>query len=273
MSVTVELEPITYAQSESGESTDSFVPQRKENLKKKIKDKPLPPLVVTIPSAHTAHSSAESSQTSSPTGILSPKHSQSQLHAHLSVTFAPLPQKDKRKRRSTVPLGIAARGQLVSRRRGGGHHHSPMWTEEEVEEHMKRYGNGNGYEEEGVEDVEDPFLVLGRMVKGASKSIWRRVSGGHQGKKGVKQQGVLEDEQQQQQAAGPGVEQNLEQRREVDGSGTDRVGEDSENESVSLTVDQTETIVEGTVQLSWIQPEELGLSISSSPTSSASASS
>ncbi|KAF9557153.1 hypothetical protein CPC08DRAFT_725285 [Agrocybe pediades] len=62
----------------------------------------------------------------------------------LSVKFAPLPQIAPRKRRSTAPLGMAARGQLMRRRRG---HYADqnlekervaaangMWTAEELEE-------------------------------------------------------------------------------------------------------------------------------------------
>lgn len=66
-----------------------------------------------------------------------------------------------------------------------------MWTEEEMEEHKRRQveqrrlrslkvsGEKKGVVEErgeGEEGVDDPLMVLGRMVKGAGKQLWRKVS-------------------------------------------------------------------------------------------------
>jgi len=114
-----------------------------------------------------------------------------------------------RKRRSSVPLGMAGRGQLLSRRSGRkGGNASPMWTDEGPEEYRlqqeelaARQARSTAYaayaaaqqEEEEEDDSEskhgrrkkkngeqvgedDRFLVLGRIVKGASKTLWKRVS-------------------------------------------------------------------------------------------------
>lgn len=126
----------------------------------------------------------------------------------LNVKFAPLPQLSPRKRRSSVPLGMAGRGQLLSHRSGRkGGNAPPMWTDEGPEEYRlqqeelaARQARSAAYaayaaarqEEEEEDDSEskygrrkkngeqvgedDRFLVLGRIVKGASKTLWKRVS-------------------------------------------------------------------------------------------------
>lgn len=127
----------------------------------------------------------------------------------LNVKFAPLPQLSPRKRRSSVPLGMAGREQLLSRRSGRkGGQAPPMWTDEGPEEYRlqqeelaARQARSTAYaayaaarqEEEDEDDSEskygrhkkkngeqvdedDRFLVLGRIVKGASKTLWKRVS-------------------------------------------------------------------------------------------------
>ncbi|KIK06144.1 hypothetical protein K443DRAFT_674703 [Laccaria amethystina LaAM-08-1] len=168
-----------------------------------------PPLTVEIPSSTSStedrSSSLDSSQTSWPTGIqgsststpTSASCSSLPIH-HLTIKFAPLPELAPRKRRSTAPLGMAARTQLTRRRRAGAPHaHSrspttmtttaagesvvahPMWTEEEMEEHKRRQVEQHRLrvmKEEGGEGVDDPLLVLGRLVKGAGKQLWRKVS-------------------------------------------------------------------------------------------------
>jgi len=129
------------------------------------------------------------------------------LTTPLNVKFAPLPQMSPRKRRSSVPLGMAGRGQLLSRRSGRkGGNASPMWTDEGPEEYRlqqeelaARQARSTAYaayaaarQEEEEDDSEskdgrrkkdgeqvgedDRFLVLGRIVKGASKTLWKRVS-------------------------------------------------------------------------------------------------
>jgi len=132
----------------------------------------------------------------------------------LNVKFAPLPELLPRKRRSTAPLGMAARGQLMRRRSGYRDRNTPlMWTDEGPEEHRRQHeelaarharlaayaaydaareeekddenedenwtrqrrraGRKNG---KGVDEVDDPLLALGRMVKVAGRTLWKRVS-------------------------------------------------------------------------------------------------
>ncbi|GLB34624.1 hypothetical protein LshimejAT787_0201890 [Lyophyllum shimeji] len=146
------------------------------------------------------HSSfVDSSLAPSPTGILSPSGSTSQtastssLASKAGVTFAPLPELAPRKRRSTAPLGMAARTALVRRRRGGDfpaamayQGGNPMWTDEEIEQQRqhamaegRRRHHQHHYVDEDEDEMEDPFLALGRLMKGAGKSIWRKVSHTH----------------------------------------------------------------------------------------------
>jgi len=136
--------------------------------------------------------------------------SSSSLVPTLNVKFAPLPQLSPRKRRSSVPLGMAARGQLIPRRTGyRAHKVSPVWTQDGPEEYRKqreelaaRDARFNAYaayvaarkEEDEVEPEpaygwhhhrrtksseqvdEDPLQVLGRIVKVAGKTLWKQVS-------------------------------------------------------------------------------------------------
>ncbi|TFK72713.1 hypothetical protein BDN72DRAFT_855257 [Pluteus cervinus] len=148
----------------------------------------------------------------------------------LTVKFAPLPELAPRKRRSTVPLGMAARAQLVRRRRAmmgmdpdgyevdqgqmidGVSASNALWTPEEIQrsggrivvkyqsdEGHDRLANGKGKSsgsgsvgggggggrtprrrkqpmDGGYPGDEDPFVSLGKMVKGAGKQLWRKVS-------------------------------------------------------------------------------------------------
>ena len=129
----------------------------------------------------------------------------------LNVKFAPLPQLLPRKRRSTVPLGMAGRGQLIPRRSGNkGQKVPPAWTDEgpeelrlQREELAARDARCNAYaayvaarnEEDDEDDPDsvyawhhqrrtkngeqvdgDPLHALGRIVKVASKTLWKRVS-------------------------------------------------------------------------------------------------
>jgi hypothetical protein len=128
-----------------------------------------------------------------------------------SIKFAPLPEIGPRKRRYHQPLGVAARSQLMRHRRGiveRQHRKSvalaePMQTREEMEEHRLRVevlaarhaqfqASANAQEvisqitEDGddeettrtvrTQDVDDPLLVLGKMIKDARKAIWRNLS-------------------------------------------------------------------------------------------------
>ncbi|KAF8969558.1 hypothetical protein BDZ97DRAFT_206001 [Flammula alnicola] len=133
----------------------------------------------------------------------------------VSVKFAPLPELAPRRRRSTVPLGMAARAQLVRKRKAyhtdqqqqqrSASPDTVIMSPEEFEQERLRqeaiaaqYAQFQGSahalaareteaeqaEEEfhgaerarGTDEIEDPFLALGKVVKGVSRTFWRRVS-------------------------------------------------------------------------------------------------
>jgi hypothetical protein len=128
-----------------------------------------------------------------------------------TVKFAPLPAIGPRKRRSNQPLGMAARAQLVGRKRDKQGQNgelvlstNPMWTSAELEEqrsrievmaarHAEFQARENAQEvsrqcdevdathpdRSDVSDfgVEDPILVIGKIVKVAGKTLWNRMSG------------------------------------------------------------------------------------------------
>ncbi|KAL0575201.1 hypothetical protein V5O48_006762 [Marasmius crinis-equi] len=119
-------------------------------------------------------------------------HSASCSSSSLNVKFAPLPQLAPRKRKSNTPLGVAARGQLMRRRRqlmNGGEYGShqvqgqpnmygdvvePSEDEAAARARARARGSGGyGVDEDG-EEMEDPFVALGKMFKGA----WKRMRGG-----------------------------------------------------------------------------------------------
>ncbi|THH20889.1 hypothetical protein EW146_g570 [Bondarzewia mesenterica] len=87
-----------------------------------------------------------------------------------SITFAPLPKLAPRKRKSTIPLGVAARSRMIQQRRmmtGGQGRPTPIWTDLDEEA-------VNGPVNEV--DVEDPLEVFGKYMVEKSKHLWRRVS-------------------------------------------------------------------------------------------------
>ncbi|KAF9469441.1 hypothetical protein BDZ94DRAFT_1244473 [Collybia nuda] len=203
-------------------------------------------------------SSVGSSSNPSPTGILgsrSTSASTSSLPAPiLNVTFAPLPQLAPRRRRSTAPLGMAARGQLVRRRReymDQAYANNPMWTDEELAEQQRvAYAERMKLEEE---EGEDPFVALGKMVKVASKNIWRKVSQKDLSKKRKKD----EETEQKKSVSADGTVESADAPRETLGeivqNGDDHtVGAVLDEEERFLTVGQTETIVEGHTKYSWV---------------------
>ncbi|KAF9495829.1 hypothetical protein BDN71DRAFT_816246 [Pleurotus eryngii] len=169
-------------------------------------------LVVRIPRPSST-SSTDSPLASSPsTSILSFPHASTSSSssssagtpptATLSVKFAPLPDLSKRKKKYHHPLGVSARSDIMRRRRAAaeGNDYSyrdmannstdqqqqqpstPAWSDEDahVEERYRgrhrpsRRRNAMGDEEDEL--PEDPLITLGRMVKGASKSLWRKVA-------------------------------------------------------------------------------------------------
>ncbi|KAF8891359.1 hypothetical protein BD779DRAFT_199139 [Infundibulicybe gibba] len=135
-------------------------------------------------------SSVSSSLAPSPAGILESRQSTTSTTSlptpSLNVKFAPLPELAPRKRRSLAPLGVASRSQLMRRRRGYDRGEppmptNPMWTDEETRAVSHRQPR-----RQSDEELEDPFVALGKMVKGASKQLWRKVSNKEKEGKGEK---------------------------------------------------------------------------------------
>ncbi|KAH6895018.1 hypothetical protein BKA70DRAFT_792112 [Coprinopsis sp. MPI-PUGE-AT-0042] len=185
-----------------------------------------------------------------------------QSHPNLNVKFAPLPQLAPRKRRSTAPLGMAARSQMVNRRRKNYPQyyqeplpplepelpppsHDPMWTEEELaeararqlaaaeKERKKAEAKANG----GKGTEEDPFLVFGKLVKGASRQLWKKVA-----KKDKKGQGAQE-------GAGdvethddkvPNLEKEAENEKQGNVDGQGRTDSSSSEDEVRASTDDAE---------------------------------
>lgn len=218
-------------------------------------------LSVEIPSTcMDPGSSVESSLNPSPTGILESRSTSASTSSlpTLNVTFAPLPQLAPRKRRSTAPLGMAARGQLMRRRReyiDQTYANNPMWTDEELAEQQRVAIERRRLEEE---DGEDPFVTLGKLVKVASKSIWRKVS-----QKDLSKKRKADEEAEAEQKKSASLDGKVEpsevhtESREILGTitqnGDDRtLGVETDKEKRFLTVGQTETIVEGHTKYSWI---------------------
>ncbi|KAF8808972.1 hypothetical protein BYT27DRAFT_7254863 [Phlegmacium glaucopus] len=202
----------------------------KRALTLEIPSKIEPSLATSLPSS-PLHTPPSSDDSGTPTPTTTVETTQSELTTlpttsnatasssslpTLNVKFAPLPELLPRKRRSTVPLGMAARGQARRRRSGYKDRNAPpMWTaggseeyrrqQEELAARHARFAAYAAYaaarEEErddddddddidwhrqrrrrgrkkgkNVDEVDDPLLVIGRMVKVAGRTLWKRVS-------------------------------------------------------------------------------------------------
>lgn len=153
---------------------------------------PPPPLSVDVSQRYHS-SSTDSSTTPSPTGIQldsrpttadsqpSLPSADSRPLSCLNVKFAPLPTLAPRKRRSTVPLGIAARGQLMRRQQQeyntdgtAAAYQTSIWTDPEVLPVPPQAKTTSVTPSKSSED--ESRSTLGKVVKGASKTLWRRVS-------------------------------------------------------------------------------------------------
>jgi hypothetical protein len=76
-----------------------------------------------------------------------------------TVRFAPLPSPDHNRRRSNLPLGVAARSRRRRPAREGRQQGRSLWTNDPAADPL----------------LEDPLVTLGKFVKSATKSLWRRV--------------------------------------------------------------------------------------------------
>jgi hypothetical protein len=76
-----------------------------------------------------------------------------------TVRFAPLPSPDHNRRRSNLPLGVAARSRRRRSARESRQQGRSLWTNDPAANPL----------------LEDPFVTLGKFVKSATKNLWRRV--------------------------------------------------------------------------------------------------
>jgi len=77
-----------------------------------------------------------------------------------TVRFAPLPSPDPNRKRSNLPLGMAARSRRRRPTREGRQQGRPLWTYDPAAEDPL---------------IKDPLVTLGKFVKSASRNLWRRV--------------------------------------------------------------------------------------------------
>ncbi|KAI0707965.1 hypothetical protein C8Q76DRAFT_136800 [Earliella scabrosa] len=219
---------------------------------------------LSAPSLDTSHStssatSAASSLNPSPCpSILIRSHSDLTIPpprsntSSPSITFAPLPQTEPRKRSSSHQLGVAARSRLLRHRRmlregidpnsvpypygpgsgvAGGKGYQDSSDQGPVEVREAQAGvdapeeaGARRHRSRAVSDPsEDALLALGKLVKGAGKTIWKSLSmkdlrskereaagkaaaeAGHEEEQG--KQGEAGPEEKQEQEHGPGQEQ------------------------------------------------------------------
>lgn len=88
----------------------------------------------------------------------------------INVQFAPLPEINPRDRRSTRPLGMAARSQMLQQRRNiqmqSGQRHPRVWSDPD-DRPMVCIPD---------EEEEDPLETFVRFIADKSKSLWKRVT-------------------------------------------------------------------------------------------------
>ncbi|KAG2065806.1 hypothetical protein BDR04DRAFT_1107903 [Suillus decipiens] len=94
----------------------------------------------------------------------SPNRSHSSLGHIPTVKFAPLPSPDSKRRRSTLPLGVAARSRKRRPVREGRQQGRSLWNYDPAADPL----------------LEDPLVAFGRFVKSTTKSLWRRVRERHE---------------------------------------------------------------------------------------------
>jgi hypothetical protein len=159
-----------------------------------------------------------------------------------------------------------------------------MWTDEEITEQTKRITMTHEERRRREEEAgEDPFVMLGKMVKVASKHIWRKVSQkdmskytakakakderggnslpGHDDKNDHAEETRDEDESRPSPVAPGDISSTVECRRvlaTISSNGEPGQMEHDEDDHLS-EVGQTETIVEGHTKYSWVtgKSEEL----------------
>ena len=142
-----------------------------------------------------------------------------------------------------------------------------MWTDEEIaEQHERIRMTDEQRRGRGEETGEDPFVMLGKMVKVASQHIWKRVSQKTNGKGETGESALKHDEENEGDA-----DAELESPRSMTGDispsdeprrilatihSNGKFGQMSHHDDDQFSnVGQTETIVEGHTKYSWIALE------------------
>jgi len=92
--------------------------------------------------------------------------SSSSIPTTSNVTFAPLPSRGDKKRKN-VQLGVGARSRMLQERKA---------RSRQVQLHDDSGPPKHPWREPEPDDDTDPFVALGQFVKGASKTLWRKVS-------------------------------------------------------------------------------------------------
>ncbi|KAG1728620.1 uncharacterized protein EDB91DRAFT_851104 [Suillus paluster] len=76
-----------------------------------------------------------------------------------TIKFAPLPSPDPNRKRSILPLGVAARSRRRRPARAVSERGPSVWANDPAADPL----------------LEDPLITLGKLVKSATTSLWRRV--------------------------------------------------------------------------------------------------
>lgn len=144
-----------------------------------------------------------------------------------------------------------------------------MWTDEELEQQRLDQDAKKKRTSLDGEEGTDPFLALGKIVKGAGKSIWRKVSNkdlskqtkeqtDENGKKSTSSSVGARDSSEIPESA-PTIPEPPEERiilAPIIPNGDNTSENDEESDERFLSVGQTETIVEGHTKYSWVNGKE-----------------
>lgn len=155
----------------------------------------LPQMTCRLPTSTSVTNVPDEGHDQESYGLLSLLRPRTPTNHNLNVRFAPLPELAPRKRKSSVPLGMAARTQLTRRRRmyqGNYDDRDPYRPRLYVHtEFRSEEGNGGAdsaelrmlkkkvldklrkEEEEGLE--EDSLVVLAKKMGSAGKHLWKKM--------------------------------------------------------------------------------------------------
>jgi len=93
------------------------------------------------------------------------------MPASPSISFAPLPTMEARKRKSSAQMGVAARSRMLQQRRAARMQALDAVDDDAPPANIWKDTSGGAEEDEDG----DPFLAFGQFMKGAGKGLWRKV--------------------------------------------------------------------------------------------------